>query len=335
MRWLNVSSLIVLFGCGPATSADVGDGDAALTDVGTDAADSQAMDAEADASGGTFECNEAATLVATAEAVTTLDWAGAFLLVGSASALESRGVDLSVIDREAVPAVNVSAAAGRVAIFDGTDAQLYAINESGELSAAGRFDVSGRSVLALRGPRLFTFRYPLEARINTIEARDIEDLASPVALGVVQVEGTGPADVQLEGERAYALDSMGSRLTVIDISNPEAMSVTSMMDLPGIVETSELEVTPDGVFVGSMNGLVHVDSSGSNTSAGGPLVARGGDRFATASATQIFVYRLRDAGLESVATYDAESLPTALLWTDDALIVGSVDGLRSRRCLIR
>ncbi|MFK8001638.1 MAG: hypothetical protein AB8H86_18735 [Polyangiales bacterium] len=324
------------FGCGGGGGGDAG------ADVPGDVGDAGARDAQTDAqrdgAARPFECEEEATYVATDEPVTRLEWAGAHLLVGMPSALESRHLDLSVVDREESPTLSLSADAGRVAVFDGSNARLFAIDEDGQITASGIIDVSGRSVLGLRESRLFAFRYPLEARINTVEALNIEDLTTPLSLGEVQVEGTGPADVQLDGGEAFALDSVESRLSVIDISDPGAMNVTSTLGIPEITPASELVVTSVGIFVGSANALVHVDESGASvldTSAGGPLVAFDGARLATASATQVFIYRVSDAGLDIVRTHDVESAPSALLWRDDALLIGSADGIRSLPCAIR
>lgn len=357
MRRLNMLSCLVVLGLGALGCGALGCGSANPEDGGVDAQghdgsnpgdanvpqdaptdSSPPLDANDDASPGTFECEEAATFVATDEPVTKLEWAGAYLLLGTPSALESRRIDLSLVDREDSATVSLSADAGRVAVFDGSDARLFAIDDDGRLTASGTIDVSGRSVLALRESRLFTFRYPLAARINTVEAVNIEDLATPLPLGEVQVEGTGPTDVQIDGDQAYALDSIESRLSVVDISNPGSMNVTNTLNIPDIALSSELVVTPAGIFVGSASALVHVDVGGTSvlgTSAGGALVARNGARLATASASQVFIYRLSDDGAEIVATHDTVSPPTALLWSEDVLLVGSADGVRSRPCAIR
>lgn len=342
MRCLNIHTSFVALLCALAGAAGCEEPDA--VDSGVDApirvgdAPSDADEDAPDTSSGAFECEEAATFVATDEAVTRLEWAGAHLLLGTPSVLESRRLDLSVVDREETATLSLSADAGRVAVFDGTNARLFAIDAAGQLTASGVVDVSGRSVLGLRESRLFAFRYPLEARINTVEALNVEDLASPLRHGEVQVDGTGPADVQIDGDAAFALDAVESRLSIIDISNPEAMNVTNTLGIPEITPESEIALTSAGIFVGSAGGLVHVDTAGTGvlgTNAGGPLVARSGSRLASATASQVFVYRLSETGLDIVATHNAESTPSALLWSDDALLVGSATGVRVHPCAIR
>ena len=316
--------VLCLLGCSSGNEAS--DAGAAL--------DIRVSDASADAT--EAPCSDVERFVE-AGSVTQLQYLEPYLLVGTTTTLETRSGELDIVASEDMAVEELRGAEGRVVAFDGSDARLFALGEGGELGAAGRIDLAGDSVLALRESHLFAFRYPVDARINTMEARDLAELAEPVSLGQVSVAGTGPADLRVAGDVAYAIDSVDRRMTLIDVADPQNMQVADTVAIPDLTRESQLFVAGGRAFVGTADGVAQVDLatlSLAETSEGGALLVRAGDRVATASETQVFVYRLAGANLEAVATLPAAAAPTALAWTGNSLVVGSRDGLRIRRCAL-
>lgn len=293
-----------------------------------------AEDAATDAPPLDDSCLEAGNTLAIEGGVTDLAIDEGVLYVGSPTALRVLDLDLAVQHEVAVEAEQVLATDGRVAVRSGGEVRLL----GDDLEVVGRVNASVRSTAAIREARLFVFRHPESARINTFEITNIAELTTPEVLGGLDVGGTVPGSMAVDNERAYAVDSSSPsdvQILVIDVANSAAPTLLQSLRMGGLTPASDVSVREGMLYVGTTDGVrifQTTDFAEVGLHGGGPVVAVSNRRIATAGET-LRVLRGGGASLEPAA--ELARTATSLAWSGSTLVVGTTEGVETFRWVCR
>ncbi|MEM9075229.1 MAG: hypothetical protein AAGE52_42425 [Myxococcota bacterium] len=293
-----------------------------------------AEDAAPDAPPLDDSCLEAGNTLAIEGGVTDLAIDEGVLYVGSPTALRVLDLELTVEREVAVEAEQVLATDGRVAVRSGGEVRLL----GDDLEVVGRVNASVRSTAAIREARLFVFRHPESARINTFEITNIAELTTPEVLGGLDVGGTVPGSMAVDNERAYAVDSSSPsdvQILVIDVANSAAPTLLQSLRMGGLTPASDVSVREGMLYVGTTDGVrifQTTDFAEVGLHGGGPVVAVSNRRIATAGET-LRVLRGGCASLEPAA--ELARTATSLAWSGSTLVVGTTEGVETFRWVCR